>query len=142
MYTDKKDGIFDATTASDLTSAAVAKRFGFMRPAVVRKCAIGITTATVSTGNIVVTIKKYPNAGSSASAETLDTITIPAAIAAGKVYLCTFPSPEKFIPGEELVFEVTTAAAGGGAAGAGTCMFEAEDCPDYAGNNTHLVASA
>lgn len=142
MYTNKKEGIFDSTTAVVLTSAAVIKKFAPFRKMLVRKVGFGISVATVSTGSIVIAVKKYIVLGSSAGESTLDTITIPAGTAAGGVYYAVLPTPTSLNAGDELVFEVTTAAAGGGAAGSGFCFFEAEDEPEVVGNNSKLVLSA
>lgn len=141
MYTFKKNGIFDSDTLQVLTSAAVIKKFVFSRPALVRQVAFDLQVATVSTGSIVITVKKYPATGSSASASTVGTITIPAGTAAGVQYYKAV-SAVKFAPGQQLVFEVTTAAAGGGAAGSGICVFDAEESPEVVGNDSLMVASA
>lgn len=141
MYTEKLKVAFDSTTASSLASAAVVKKYAFFRPAYVRRIGIGVTTAIVSTGSVVVTIKKYPTMGSNSGEVSLGTITIPAGTAAGKVFYKALGSV-KLIEGDELVFEVTTAAAGGGAAGAGVCMFDADDNPEMPANNSDMVASA
>lgn len=142
MYTEKLKVAFDSTTAVVLTSAAVIKKFTFARPMILRKVAFAISTATVSSGGIVITAKKYPLIGSSANAVTLGTITIPGGTAAGLVYYKDMASAAKLVVGDELVFEVTTAAAGGGAAGAGTCLFDADDNPETSANNSDMVASA
>jgi hypothetical protein len=142
MYVAKKDGIVDSTTAVVLTSAAVIKKFTSLRQMQVRRAAFGISVATVSNANIVITIKKYVTLGSASNEVTLDTIVIPGGTAAGKVYYVDFPAVATLAVGDELVFEVTTAAAGGGAAGSGFCMFDADDLPEVAGNNSDMVLSA
>lgn len=142
MYTEKLKVAFDSTTPVSLASTAVVKRYASIRPMVVRKIAVAVTTATVSTGNIVVTVSKYHTIGASTSAVVLGTIAIPGGVAVGKVYYKDLAAIQKLVVGDELIFEVTTAAAGGGAAGAGVCMFDADDSPETSANNSDMVASA
>lgn len=144
MYTEKLFGVMPLGTpaAVDLTSAAVHSfSHIFLSQVKLKRIALCVTTATVSSGNIVVTFRKRPTPGSSSGQSTVGTITIPTGIAAGKVYYKDV-SPVVFAPGDQLIAEVTTAAAGGGAAGAAAHGFEGEDDPEYAGNQTDMVESA
>lgn len=141
-YTEKLRAVFDSTSAVVLTSAAVIKKFAALRPMYVRKVAFAVGTTCVSSGTIVVKVKKYVVFGSAAGAVDLATLNIPATQAAGGVIYKDLASSQKLMPGEELVFEVTTAAAGGGAAGAGVCMFDADDNPETSPNESNLIASA
>ncbi len=145
MYNSKMGGIIriGTVTVSDLTSAAVAERFIATAKVLIKRVAISIQTATVSSGGIVITPRKRPTPNSSAGQTSGSTITVPTAIAAGKVYYKDLATPITLQPGEELAFEVTTAAAGGSAAGAGWCFpCEVEEFPEVAANLTNHVASA
>lgn len=139
MYTEKLKVAFDSTSETVLTSNAVIKKFAFFRPAIIRRVGIAISTACNSAGAIIVKVKKYPTFGSNSGAVDLATITIPAAQAAGGVVYKVLSPSAKLVEGDELVFEVTTAAT---VAGKGTCMFDADDSPEVVLNNSDLVASA
>lgn len=143
MYLSKFNSMALAGTAEDLTGAAVRATYNCSRAVIVRKIMFNVKTAVVSTGSVVVTVKKYILPGNSAGASTLGTITIPAGTAAGVVvYKQLSDSAAKLAVGDQLVFEVTTAAAGGGAAGDGYSMFELDDVPEVSANNSKMLASA
>lgn len=128
--------------AVDLTAAAVhGKTLLPQDKMLINRIQMHVTTATVSTGNIVVAFKKYLAPGVSAGAVTLGSITIPTAIAAGKVYYKDISSVG-LEPGQEIVVEVTTAAAGGGAAGAAVFALVGEEDPEVPANMSNMVASA
>lgn len=137
MYTEKKDGIFDSTSELALTSNAVIKKFTLARSMYLRQIALVVTTAMNSTGAAVVQVKKYPAAGSSANAVLLGSLSIPAAAVGGQVYYKDIPAV-KLLPGQELVFEVTTAST---TAGKGICLFDADDNPERPAN-VSMIASA
>jgi len=102
-----------------LTSAAVIAEHACVSGQVeIRRVAIAISTATVSTGNIVVTVRNRPTLGSATNQTTVTTMTIPSGVAAGQVYYKDV-NQSVVQPGGSLAFEVTTAAAGGSSAGAG-----------------------
>lgn len=131
-----------ASSGESLTSAAVISRFMVMVPKVsIDMIAFAIKTATVSSGNIVILFKKRITVGSDTGAVNLGTLTIPTAIAAGKVYYKNI-DPVDFELGEELVVEVTTAAAGGGAAGDGFALFKASYSAEQLANVSDAVLSA
>lgn len=135
--------VIGTVTVSDLTSAAVAQRYIATAKVIVKRVAVSIQTATVSNVSIVITPRKRPTPNSSASQSSGSTITVPTAIAAGSVYYKDLATPLTFQPGEELAFEVTTAAGGGGAAGAGWCFpCQVEESPEVPLNLTNHVASA
>jgi hypothetical protein len=137
-YVEKKSGIFDSTSEVALTSTAVVKKFAVVRPMIVRRVAIALSTAISSTGSVVVAIKKYVTMNSSVGEVSLGTITIPAGTAAGAVYYKDLAAVQKIIPGQELVFEVTTAAT---SAGKGLPIFDADDSPEMPANMS-MTASA
>lgn len=141
MYIEQFGGIRAISSAESLASAAVIARFLAMKQISVKQIAFVISTATVSTGNIVVTVKRRPTVGSTSGEVTIGTLTIPTAIAAGKMYYKNV-TPVVVAQGEEVVFEVTTAAAGMGAAGAGYSSLGVEHDPEQPANNSDMVASA
>ncbi len=104
-------------TALDLTTTA-SNEYLVNEPAQVEEIGIIIKTATVSSGGIVVTVTARPTVGSATGAVTIGTITIPTAIAAGKLYTNKV-TPVSVSPGYSINVAVTTAAAGVGAAGNG-----------------------
>lgn len=139
MYTEKLRTVFESTTPVVLTSNAVIKKFTALREFNLRRVAVGITTQTSSSGGTVLTISRYPTMGASTSAVVLATITVPSAVVVGSVYYKDLLTAVKILPGQELVFEVTTAAT---SAGACLCMFDADDSPETAANVSAMTASA
>ena len=133
---------FAATKGSviDLTSAAVADlSYVCVQPCYVSEVSLVITTAIVSTGPVVVKFYNRPTVGSAAGEVTIKAMSTGAADAAGVVRYA-LPTPQKFSVGQELAFEVTTAAAGGGAAGNAVAGFVAYESPEVAGNNSNMKA--
>lgn len=126
----------------DLTSAAVQSFSHVLQEfARVRRIQAKVTTATVSSGSIVLTIRRRPTFGSSSGQSTLGTITIPTAIAVNAIYYKDI-TPVNCSRGDQVVVEVTTAAAGGGAAGKAVFDFLADYDPESALNDSNMVASA
>ena len=127
----------DLTTVADLlTSYVTCSRVQL------RRLALLITTAIVSpTSSCVVTVSKRPTVGSDTGRTTIATITIPTGVAAGKVY---YKDVDDIVldPGNELMFAVTTACAGAGAAGKAVSLFECYDQPETPANQSNMVASA
>ncbi len=145
MYNAKQNSLvpIGTVTVSDLTAAAIAQRYIATMKCIVKRVAIVLQTASVSNVSIVVTPRMRPTPNSSASQTSGSTITVPTAIAAGVVYYKDLAAPLVMLPGYELAFEVTTAAGGGGAAGAGWCFpCEVEESPEVAANLSNHVASA
>ncbi len=130
-------------TVADLTSAAVATRYLATGKCIVKRVAIVIQTQTLSTGGIVITPRQRPVPGANTNQVSGSTITVPSVALVGSVYYKTLATPLVMLPGHELAFEVTTQAAGGGAAGAGWCFpCEVEESPENAANLTNHIASA
>lgn len=128
---------------SVVTSAADIQEFVVPSKIRVRRILATVSTAIVSTGSVVITVFSRPTVGSTASQVSLGTLTIPAASVAGSTFykdLSTIVSGVK--AGQSVAFAVSTAAAGGGAAGAVYCTFEAEEDPETASNQSNLTASA
>lgn len=138
-YTEKKDGIFDSTAEVALTSTGVVKKFSVARPIIVRQVSMCLTTAITSSGSVVVALKQYPVANSASNEVLLGALTIPTGAAAGTVYYKDLAAVYKIVPGQELVFEVTTAAS---SAGKATPMFVSDDSPETAANDANMVKSA
>jgi hypothetical protein len=137
-YVEKESGIFDSSTASDLASAAVIKKFIAARSIRVQQVQFAVTESMVSVADPVITVKKYPTCGSAAAAVTLGAITIPAGAVAGEVYYKDI-SPAKIEPGDELVFEVTTVAD---TSGKGACGFVSHVEMEMPDNISDMVESA
>ena len=111
---------FGAGATTSLTSAAVdTKTLLYQENAEVRRLMFYITTATVSSGSIVMRMLYRPVFGASTNQVVLGTLTIPTAVAADVVYYKDITPYNGLIGPGTIAFEVTTAAAGGGAAGAG-----------------------
>lgn len=126
----------------DLTSAAV-QSFSFLLSmnARVFRLQAKVTTATVSTGSIVITFRRRPTFGSATGQTTLGTISIPTAVVVNKIYYKDI-TPVNCVSGDDIVAEVTTAAAGGGAAGKALVDFLADYDPENAVADSNYVASA
>lgn len=128
--------------AVDLTSAAVQSfAWSLQMNARVFRIQAKVTTATVSNVSIVLTFRRRPTFASASGQSTLGTITIPTAIAANKVYYKDI-TPVNCDVGDQIVVEVTTAAAGGGAAGQAVCDYIADYDPESVANFSNFVASA
>lgn len=127
--------------AQSLGSAAVVNQFVCQNPVMLEFIGFLISTATVSSGNIVITVKKRPVVGSASGESSVATITIPSGVAAGKRY-GKMISPVQFQAGDVISFEVTTASAGGGAAGAGYAMVGVNFSPESLVNSANFVQSA
>ena len=141
-YNYKQIGFVPITvTVTDLTSASSQQRFLAVSDCLLKEVAINVQTATVSTGNIVVKPKKRVVPNSDVGGTDGSTVIIPTAIAAGVGYYKA--QTLSFKKGDELCFEVTTASAGGSAAGAAWCFpSEVEESPETNANDSTLVASA
>lgn len=144
MYANKLPALLPSTKAAAvqvLTSNANISNFIALAKVQVKRVSFVVTVATVSTGGIVLTFYKRPVAGGgvTTSQVSLGTITIPTAVAAGSVYYLDI-SGATLQPGEALECDVTTAAAGGGAAGSGYFLpQEVEEAPDTGANYTNAT---
>jgi len=127
--------------AQSLGSAVVVNQFLCQRSVSLVFIGFSISTQTVSSGNIVVTVKKRNAVSSSSGETTVSTITIPTAATVGQVY-GKYIDPVVFGVGDVIAFEVTTAYAGGGADGAGFSMIQVNYSPEELDNNADFVLSA
>jgi hypothetical protein len=122
-------------STESLASTAVIKRYAVGIGMNIRQVAFLVTTAPTTTAPVIV-LKKYPVAGSSAGAVSLATLTLPVGTAAGSVVYKKLDSIT-LEAGQELVMEVTTAAA----AGAGYSLIEAYHAPEDVQNLSNCIAS-
>lgn len=130
------------TTAKDLTAASDSVIWNILKPVTCLRILAVISTATVSTGTIVVNFDKRITTDSDTGRVTggVGTLNIPTGVAAGKVYYKDVHVDLQ--PGDQIATTVTTAAAGGGAAGAAYLEVELVDRDEVAANCTDMVASA
>lgn len=99
-----------------------------------------VVNATVSTGNIVVQLLYRPVYGSSSNQVTIASLNIPGGVTADKIYYKDFAAVT--VPaGNEVAFNISVAAAGGGAAGTAIAQFLADYSPEAALNQTKFVLS-
>lgn len=140
MYVAKLPALKLAGSAQSLTSVATVATFFAEAKVQVPTLAFLVSTAVVSTGAVVVQYILQPIIASSSGQTILGTITIPAGTAAGQVYRNNIGDGAVLLPGYTIQVNVTTAAAGGGAAGAGYAMFEdVAESPESPVNFTNSV---
>lgn len=136
-----KQSILVPVSLQSLASAAVINRYAVAKQCDVLRLEFPISTAVVSSGNVIVTFKQRPVIGSASGEVTLGTLSIPNGAAAGQVYYKDI-DPVMCKEGQEIIAEVTTAAAGMGAAGNGQAIVVVQEDPEVAANNSNMVASA
>lgn len=142
MYNNKLPALKLLGTAQSLTSAATIASYAAEAKLLVKRISFVVKTAAVSTGGIVITFYKRPTIFSTAGQASVGTLTIPNGALAGAVYYKDI-SAVSLQPGESIAADVTTAAAGGSAAGDGYVLIqEAEENPDVVANLSNHVASA
>jgi hypothetical protein len=129
------------SSAQSLASAADMLVYNVGEQLILTRIMIQISTATVSSGNIVVSVYQRPTYGSTAGQVLIGTLVIPTGVAAGGIYYKNVESV-KIPQGSQLAFACSTAAAGGGAAGAGFCMFKGFMSSEDPKNVSAMVASA
>lgn len=129
------------STPQSLTSAADMLVYDVCEQIVLTSIFLQVTTATVSTGNIVVSVFQRPTYGSSSGQVLIGTLSIPTGVAIGKIYYKPVESV-KVVQGSQLAFACSTAAAGGSAAGAGKCNFKAFMAVEDPKNVSQMVLSA
>lgn len=88
----------------------------------------------------VIALKKYVAFGSSVGAKTLATLKLTDALAAGKVVFKDISSADGLVkPGEQIVIEITTQAAGGTEAGDFQPFYTWHPAAEVAGNCSAVV---
>ena len=130
-----------ATTSLGSTGYTSSLYTVFLEPGEVRYLYATITTATVSTGNIIVDCYYRPTIGSTSGQVKIGTLTIPTAQAASTtVYKAVTPY---VVPaGGTVLFNVATAYAGGGGAGSAILSFSATYASEVPANDSAFTASA
>lgn len=142
MYTFKFQSLAPSTlSAQSLTSAADVLTYHVASQCQLVRAMAKVTTAVVSSGAVVVQVVRRPVNGSATGESVLATITIPAGTAQGKVVYKDVAAGTGVEAGNELIFRVSTAAAGGGAAGAMLGLVEAIEDPEVPLNQTNMLAS-
>lgn len=144
MYANKLGGMVSAPAAGSLTAAANIHKFMALAKVQVKRYAFVVTTAVVSTGNVVLAIYKRKSPGQAAGQVQVGTISIPNGAAVGDVYYEDFSDAGNLVaslqPGESIECDVSTAAAGGGAAGQGIFVpEEIEESPEIVANLSNHI---
>lgn len=129
------------STAGSLTGTGDILVYNFGEQVVVTRLMVLVSTAIVSTGSVVVTVYQRPTYGSTVGQVTVGTLTIPAGTAAGTIVYKDVESV-KVPQGSQLAFNCSTAAAGGGAAGACFSMFKAFMASEDPRNIATMLKSA
>lgn len=144
MYTEEQLSMsllkVGAGASDNLAVADVASySYAVMEQCCVRRLYAMISVAVVSGGtDAVIEFKRRPTFGSAVGEVSLGTLTIPDASAVSDVIYKDI-SPVSLVPGDELVFEVTTAA---GTSGEALYGVRADLDPEDANNQSNLVESA
>src|SRR6185312_2113779 len=119
MYTTKLSGIVPNVVGPvSLASAAEVQAFMVGSKQKVLRLLAQVTTAVVSTGAVQVDCYARPTHGSTSGQVLLGSLLIPAGSAAGAKLYKDISVATAVLAGQEVAFTVSTAAAGGGAAGA------------------------
>ncbi len=126
-------------TAALTSTGALAMTWIAVRKCKILRVAIKITTATSTTASVVVNVNIRPTLASSSGQTTIATLTIPTSIAANTVYYKDISVSTAMQIGDQLEFDVGTAAT---STGIGIPLVYAEDSPEVPANNSNMVASA
>lgn len=140
-----KNMLADGSVAGPVLLTSVADILYFPMPMkqVVQRIMALVTTAVVSSAPVSVAVYSRPTHGSTSGQVLLGTLNIPGGASVGQCYYKDIA--DNLAPvnaGQELVFSVTVAAAGGGAAGAAIPMALVDDSPEEPLNQPNLVLSA
>lgn len=96
-----------------------------------------IIDTTVSTGNIVVQLLSRPVYGSSSGQVIVGSLNIPSGAVLGQMYYKDFTAVT--VPaGNEMAFNISVAAAGGGAAGSAILSYLADYSPETSVNQNGI----
>lgn len=127
-------------SAQSLGSAAAIAAFLAPEKMDILQLGFTVSTAVVSSGAAVITFYNRSAQGVTSGQVALGTISVPAATAAG---ITLFKAIEAQVQeGHMVEAVVTTATAGGGAAGAGYCTLKVSFSSENPLNVTNLLASA
>ncbi len=141
MYTIKRRAVDDFVAADIqvLTSTGVHTTYKIVQSEmVVTRLLFTIETVVSSSVSAVVKFWRRPALSSTSGQVSLGTLTIPTGAAVSKTYYKDI-SPVTVFPGDQITYEVTTAAT---STGKGFANVELADNPEAAGNQTNMVASA
>lgn len=146
MYSDKIYGL--ATVGAGAAKVTTATGDAAMvyhvatQMKVTRIMALVTTLVANDTIAAVITVYRRPTLGSAVGQVAIGTLTIPDGSAVSKVIYKDLDGTVVY-PGEEIAFNVSTAGTDSGvAAGAFVGSFEADYDPEYAANQSNMVASA
>lgn len=140
MYTEEQLGLANfhavAADADDLSGAAVHTTFvPVMAQMKVKRLEVLVSVVTV--GAATIAFKRRPTFASATGEVTMGSVVVPAATAAGKVVYKDI-TPVVCFPGDQIVYEITSAATSGsahyGVAG--------ELDPEQPANQSDMIASA
>jgi len=130
-----------AGATQSLTAVAVAAySHEYMENSRVWRLMCYVTTAVVSTVAVSVQFLYRPTFGSATGQTILGTVNIPAGALVDSVYYKDI-TPQNLNAGGQLAFNVSVAAAGGGAAGAAFHEVIADLDPETALNQSKFIAS-
>jgi hypothetical protein len=146
MYTNKVPaatlvgaGTAKVTTATGLS---VHSRAVMSQLKVKRLLAVVSTTIANNLVSAVISFKRRPTYGSTSGEVVMGTIVVPDLLAAGKVLYKDIAEVLCY-PGDQIVFEVTTAGTdGSAAAGAVICDVEYDSVEESVANQSDMVKSA
>lgn len=134
----------NATTAAPraVTSTGVYGSKLCFQQVKINRIAVIVTTAVVADlGAPVITFRKRPTPGSSSGQSVVGTITVPDLAVVGSVYYKEI-NPVELDPGQELAYDVSTAAtSAGSAAGAVLAVEEYQDDPEFVKDQANMIAS-
>lgn len=138
--------IYSSTPASVTNAQSLAATGTIMSHSVKRSMKLdmlllAISTAVVSSGNVVVNFYQRLAIGVDTNRVLLGTLNILPGASVGQCYYKQIESVDLY-PGQELIAVVSTAAAGGGAAGAGDAGYVAEESPEDPRNVSAMVLSS
>lgn len=139
-YTEEQLGLANfhavAADADDLSAAAVHTTFvPVMAQMKVRRLEVLVSVVTV--GACTVAFKRRPTFGSTSGEVTMGSVVVPGATAAGKVVYKDI-TPVVCFPGDQIVYEITSAATSGSA----HYGVSGELDPEQAANQSDMIASA
>jgi len=144
LHAGMADAGFEGAVALN-ASIADALVFTVMEPMVVFGLRLLVTLLTAydtKTADQIISLDHQPAYGSVSGRTELGAITVPDALAAGKVLYKDF-TPKKVMPGEQLVFEIKQAGTGGGSiSGTVQPFLVMAPAPESPGNCLNFVESA
>jgi hypothetical protein len=144
MYLNKFMGVTPLAAGPQLlTSTGDIQYFPMPQRLKIQRIEALVSSAVVSSGPVSISVFARPTHGSTSGQVLLGVIIIPAGASVGQCYYKDLSDAlVSVLSGQELVFNVSVAAAGGGAAGAVLPMFLADEDPEVPLNQPNLILSA